>query len=101
MEELDAPTDLPVSSWWGAVKRVIPEFKNDNVSDLAAALTYYAVLSIFPALLVMVSLVGLAGRSVSKSLTDNLGQLAPSSVKDVIADAITELQQSSGGAGLV
>src|SRR3954447_18375834 len=101
MEELAAPTDLSASSWWGAVKRVVPEFKNDNVSDLAAALTYYAVLSIFPALLVVVSLVGLAGTSVSESLIDNLGQLAPSSVRDVIADAIRELKESSGGAGLV
>jgi membrane protein len=101
VDELDTPTDLPVSSWWGAVKRVVPEFKDDDVSDLAAALTYYAVLSIFPALLVMVSLVGLAGSSVSDTLTDNLGQLAPGSVQDVLSRAIDELEEGAGGAGLV
>jgi membrane protein len=101
VDELDAPTDLPVSSWWGAVKRVVPEFKDDDISDLAAALTYYAVLSIFPALLVMVSLVGLAGRSVSETLSTNLGQLAPGSVQQVLAQAIEELEQGAGGAGLV
>lgn len=40
MDELEAPTDLPVSSWWGAVKRVVPEFKDDDISDLAAALSW-------------------------------------------------------------
>ncbi|MEO5876757.1 MAG: YhjD/YihY/BrkB family envelope integrity protein, partial [Streptosporangiaceae bacterium] len=78
-EAPETPTDLPASSWWSAVKRVVPEFQEDNISDLAAALTYYAVLSIFPALLVMVSLVGLAGQSVSDTLIDNVGQLAPAS----------------------
>jgi len=101
VDKLDAPTDLPVSSWWGAVKRVVPEFKDDDVSDLAAALTYYAVLSIFPALLVMVSVVGLAGRSVSQTLTTNIGQLAPGSVQDVLTQAIGELERGAGGAGLV
>src|SRR4029453_8240539 len=50
------PTQLPGGSWWAAVKRTVREFQVDNLSDWAAALTYYSVLSIFPALLVMVSL---------------------------------------------
>ncbi|MGI8333016.1 YihY/virulence factor BrkB family protein [Actinomadura scrupuli] len=99
--EPDSPTDLPAVSWWGAAKRVLSEFKDDDLTDRAAALTYYSVLSIFPALLVVVSLVGLAGRSVSQSLITNVGDLAPGSVKQVITNAITELQRGQGGAGLV
>ena len=57
----ERPTQLSRRSWWAAVKRTVREFQADNLSDWAAALTYYSVLSIFPALLVLVSLVDLAG----------------------------------------
>jgi YihY family inner membrane protein len=98
----ETPTRLPGAYWWGAVKRAVREFRGDNVTDWAAALTYYGVLSIFPAMLVILSVVGLAGRSVSQSLITNIGQLAPSgAVKQVLITAITELQHSHGGAGLV
>jgi YihY family inner membrane protein len=97
----EKPTDLPGTSWWGAVKRSVGEFRRDNVTDWAAALTYYGILSIFPAMLVVVSLVGLAGKSVSQSLITNVGQLAPGAVEQVLTNAITELQRSQGGAGLV
>jgi YihY family inner membrane protein len=95
------PTDLPGTSWWAAVKRSVGEFRRDNVTDWAAALTYYSVLSIFPAMLVVVSLVGLAGSSVSQSLVTNVGQLAPGAVKQVLINGIAELQRSHGGAGVV
>ncbi|HEY0538453.1 MAG TPA: YihY/virulence factor BrkB family protein [Actinoallomurus sp.] len=95
------PTDLPGTSWWAAVKRSVGEFRRDNVTDWAAALTYYSVLSIFPAMLVIVSLVGLAGSAVSRSLVTNVGQLAPGAVKQVLINGIAELQRSHGGAGVV
>jgi YihY family inner membrane protein len=96
----EEPTDLPVSSWWGAVKRVGREFREDNLSDWAATLTYYSVLSIFPAVLVVVSIVGLAGKSVSQGLIDNVGTLAPGAVRDVLTNAITELSRGRGGASV-
>jgi YihY family inner membrane protein len=95
------PTDLPGTSWWAAVRRSVREFQRDNVTDWAAALTYYSVLSIFPAMLVIVSLVGLAGKSVSRSLVTNVGELAPGQVKQILMSAIEELQRSHGGAGVV
>jgi YihY family inner membrane protein len=100
-EAPQSPTDLPGTSWWAAVKRSVGEFRRDNVTDWAAALTYYGVLSIFPAMLVVLSAVGLAGKSVSQSLITNVGQLAPGAVKQVLINAITELQRSHGGAGVV
>ena len=48
MAEPDSPTDLRKRSWWETLKRTVREFREDNLTDWAAALTYYAVLSIFP-----------------------------------------------------
>ncbi|MFC6883838.1 MULTISPECIES: YihY/virulence factor BrkB family protein [Actinomadura] len=96
----EKPTDLGRASWWGAVKRTFGEYKDDNLGDWAAALTYYGVLSIFPALLALVSLIGLAGTSLSQDLIDNLGAAAPGSVKHVLVSALTELQGNRTGAGV-
>src|SRR5207342_3310701 len=73
----ESPTELPKRSWWTAVRRSMKEFSDDNLSDAAAALTYYATLSVFPALLVLVSLVGLTGPDTAQKLVDNLGQVVP------------------------
>ena len=58
----DTPTKLRKRSWFGVLKRTIREFKEDNLTDWAAALTYYAILSIFPALLALVSILGQIGQ---------------------------------------
>jgi YihY family inner membrane protein len=97
----ERPTQLPGGSWWAAVKRTIREFRVDNLSDWAAALTYYSVLSIFPALLVLISLVDLAGPRTIQTLLDNLGQVAPGSVNQILATAIENLQQTRGSAGVL
>jgi membrane protein len=95
------PTQLPGGSWWAAVKRTVREFQVDNLSDRAAALTYYSVLSIFPALLVLISLVDLAGSGTIQTLLDNLGQVVPGSVNQILATAIENLQQTRGSAGVL
>ncbi|MFI9062067.1 YihY/virulence factor BrkB family protein [Streptomyces sp. NPDC053429] len=93
----DEPTDLPGRSWGAVLKRTVREFQKDELADRAAALTYYAVLSLFPALLVLVSLLGVAGKSATQSVLDNLQKLAPGSARDVISNAVRQLQ---GGTGL-
>ncbi|RFS82317.1 YihY/virulence factor BrkB family protein [Actinomadura spongiicola] len=95
------PTDLPAASWGRALKRAAGEFQKDNLSDWAAALTYYSVLSIFPAMLVVVSLVGMAGTSVTQDLISSVGDLAPGSVRSLLVSSINELQGNRGGAGIV
>jgi YihY family inner membrane protein len=100
-ETAERPTELPGRSWWAAVKRTVREFRVDNLSDWAAALTYYGVLSIFPALLVLVSLIDLAGRDTTQTLLDNLGQVAPGSVNQILKTAIQNLQQTRGSAGVL
>ncbi|MFV2175954.1 YihY/virulence factor BrkB family protein [Actinomadura sp. LOL_016] len=93
-------TDLPASGWRAAAGRTVKQFKKDDLTDHAAALTYYAVLSIFPGLLVVVSLVGLAGRSVTDDLISELGGMAPGAVRDLLIGAVRQLQ-GAGGAGVV
>jgi YihY family inner membrane protein len=97
----ERPARPPGGSWWAAVKRTVLEFQADNLSDRAAALTYYSVLSIFPALLVLISLVDLAGPGAIQTLVDNLGQVAPGSVNQILATAIENLQKTRGSAGVL
>jgi membrane protein len=83
------------------LRRTVAEFKDDELADRAAALTYYGVLALFPALLVLVSLLGVAGESATRSVLDNLQQLAPGSARQIISDAVEQLQAGGGGAGSV
>src|SRR5688500_15023386 len=69
----DSPSDLTSRSWRYAVKQAWAEFRRDECTDLAAALTYYAILSMFPALLAMVALLGIVGQDAST--TDTLLEL--------------------------
>jgi membrane protein len=83
------------------LRRTVREFKADNLTDWAAALTYYGILSIFPALLAMVSVLGLIGSSATQPLIDNLGSVAPGPAKDIFTNAIKNLQKSQGAAGIL
>jgi YihY family inner membrane protein len=97
----ERPTELSGGHWMAAIKRVVREYRVDNLSDWAAALTYYGVLSIFPALLVLVAAIGLSGQSTTESLLGNRGDMAPGSVKQVLTTAIRNLQNSQSSAGAV
>jgi membrane protein len=97
----DTPTDLSAKGWFATLKRTVKEFKEDNLTDWAAALTYYGVLSIFPALLALVSILGLAGDSATQPLIDNVGKVAPGPAKDIVTSAIQNLQKSQGAAGVL
>ena len=85
----------------GALKRTVKEFQEDNLTDWAAALTYYSVLAIFPALIVLVSILGLVGESATQPLIDNLGAVAPGPAKDIFTNAIKNLQGDQGAAGVL
>lgn len=96
----DAPTELPKASWFGVLKRTLKEFKNDNISDWAAALTYRGVMAMAPALLVLVSALGLLGKSTTNKLLANVGKLAPGGVHSVLQTMITNVQGKSGAASV-
>ena len=93
------PTEMGGGSWVAAGKRTLGEFGSDQLQDRAAALTYYAVLSIFPGLLVVISLLGLLGKSATQPLITNLTQAAPTSVRQIISNAVGNLQHGHGAAG--
>jgi membrane protein len=97
----DEPTDLGGRGWWRALKRTVGEFREDNLTDWAAALTYYGVLAIFPALIVLVSILGLIGESATQPLIDNLGAVAPGPAKEIFTSAIENLQGDRGAAGVL
>jgi membrane protein len=88
-------------SWWGVLKRTVTEFRADNVTDWAAALTYYGVLSIFPALIALISVVGLLGSSATSSLLDNLRAFTPGPAKDILTNAVTGLSRSQSSSGIL
>lgn len=95
----DKLSDLSDASWRGVLKRSIRGFKDDNLSDWAAALTYRGVLTLAPALLVLVSALGLLGHSTTTSLLDNVGQLTPGGVRNVLQQVVTSVQNRNS-AGL-
>jgi len=97
----DTPTELRRSSWPGVFKRTVREFKEDNLTDWAAALTYYGILAIFPAILAFVSILGLIGSSATQPLLDNLGKVAPGPAQQIFTSAIQNLQKSQGAAGVL
>lgn len=94
----EEPTQLPKRSWRAVLTGVVREFQDDELTDRAAALTYYGVLSLFPTLLVLVSLLGVVGKSAIDSLLKNLEDLAPGSARDIIGDAVKQLE-GRGGVG--
>jgi membrane protein len=91
--------DLSDSSWRGVLKRSLKEYRNDNLSDWAAALTYRSVLTLAPAMLIFVSILGLLGKSTTDKLVANIGTLAPGGVRSTLQQIIDSVQ-SRNSAGL-
>ncbi|MER5431314.1 YihY/virulence factor BrkB family protein [Streptomyces sp. NPDC002588] len=96
----DKPTDLPRRSWGAVLKGTLKEFKKDELADRAAALTYYSILAVFPALLALVSLLGVVGQSATQAVLDNIQKLAPGAAQDVLRSAVQQMQ-GKGGLGSV
>jgi membrane protein len=97
----DTPSELDKGGIWAAIKRSVREFKEDDLTDWAAALTYYGILAIFPAILALVSILGLMGSGTTQTLIDNLGQVAPGPAQDIFTSAIENLQKNQGAAGIM
>jgi membrane protein len=93
-------TDLSKGSWLDALKRARKGFKEDKLTDWAAALTYYGVLAIFPALLVVVSVLGLIGESVTDELIQNLEDVAPGPAQEIFTNAIRNLEDAGSASGI-
>ena len=100
----DTPAEVSKRSWKYIVKRTLSEFGTDQCTDIAASLTYYAVLSLFPALIALVSLLGVfgQGRQSADTLLTILASVAPADALDVIREPIEQFSTSpSAGFALV
>src|SRR3954447_19465552 len=96
------PDDIPAPGWRAVLRRTVKEAQNDNLTDWAAALTYYALLALLPALVVLVALVGLFGQypQTTNNLIDVLKQIGVSKdVRNIFSKTLTDLVQHKGGAG--
>jgi len=97
----DSPVKLTKPSWKYIARKTLREFSDDQCTDLAAALTYYSVLALFPALLALVSLLGLVGqRGKTDELVGVLSDMGAGSVADTIKGPLQQLTENSS-AGLV
>jgi membrane protein len=95
------PNDMTLRAWWHALRDAAKSFQEKSLTDAAAALTYYSVLSIFPGLIVLVSLLGVVG---SQESVDGLLRIAEdlgsSSAVDTLESPIQNIVDNSGGAGV-
>jgi membrane protein len=100
---ISSPAALPRESWGDTLKRTVREFREDKLNHWAAALTYYSVLSLFPALLVLVSLLGIFGdpERVTKVLTDTVAELGPATAASTFQRPIESITNNRGGAGVM
>jgi membrane protein len=96
------PKGVPrTTGLWPTLKRTVQEFQEDNLTDWAATLTYYGLLALFPALIVLVSLVGLLGdpQSTTGTLTDIVTKIGPDSAASTFAGPIRQVTESRSTAG--
>jgi membrane protein len=98
--EPSTPTQIPAAGRREILKRSAQQFKQDGVTDRAAALTYYGVLAIFPGLLVLVSILGLAGRSTTQRFLNNIDDLAPGGVNSFMRSVVDQVQGRAGTASV-
>jgi membrane protein len=92
----------PNTGWWATLKRTAAEFQEDNLSDWAAALTYYGLLSLFPALIAMVSLLGLFGdpKSMTATITEIVTEIGPKSAADTFSGPVESIASNQSAAGV-
>ena len=91
------------TSLFATLKRTITEFSEDNLSDWAAALTYYGLLALFPALIALVGLIGLVGdpASTTKTITQIVTKIGPSSAAQTFAGPIHSITSHKSTAGIM
>lgn len=96
----DSPSEVPAAGWVAIVKRAFKQFKHDNVTDFAAALTYFGILAIFPFILALVSVLGLLGKSQTDQVVKNISAIAPGAITNVLNSIIGQVQGKASAAGI-
>jgi len=96
----DSPTELKGKGLFAAIKRTFKQFSEDNISDWAAALTYYGVLSIFPGVLVLVSVLGMLSSNGQQTVQNTVKEVAPNQQLQSLVQTVLSQVQDPGKAGL-
>jgi membrane protein len=93
--------DLPNGSWKRIAKRTFDQYRADGITNLAAALTYRSVLSLFPGLIAFVALLGLVGQypQTFNAVLQIAGSIAPQSTIQTISGPVRQVITNKGGAG--
>lgn len=100
----DSLGDIEKPSWKHTLKRAAAEFSQDQLTDRAAALTYYAVLSVFPAIIALVSILGLLGQgqATTDAIIDLVGENLPEETSGQLESVIATITENQGaGLGLI
>src|SRR5437764_4962326 len=98
----DHPLELSHRSWLAILKRTVKEFQDDNLTDWAAALTYYGVMSLFPMLIALVSVLGLFGSANSvTSLINSLNAVGLGSIAKSINTPLNDVVAHRSSAGIL
>jgi len=94
----DSPDDIAKPTWGYALRKTVREFMADECTDLAAALTYYSVLALFPGAIAMLSLVSLVGQQQQTvdTLLQILRDIGASSAADTLEPTLTDLAGNQG-----
>jgi len=94
--------EAPKTGLFATLKRTLTEFQEDNLSDWAAALTYYGLLALFPALIAMVSLIGIFGdpKTTTGTLTEIIEEIGPASASETFQGPIESIVDNRSAAGL-
>jgi len=96
----DSPAKLRGAGLFAALRRTFKQYSQDNLADWSAALTYYGVLSIFPGLLVIVSLLGMLSHDGQKTVQDAAHQLAPNPQLQNLVNTVLGQVKDPGKAGI-
>ncbi|MFD8389091.1 YihY/virulence factor BrkB family protein [Streptomyces sp. NPDC059680] len=94
-------TGSRMGQWWAALRRTPVAIWNDDVTDWAAALTYYAVLALFPVLLVLLSVLGLTMPTAQPEVIDRLTRVAPAASRGLLRSALEQMAGQSSAAWLL
>lgn len=95
----EKPTDIPWRGWRQIVKRAWAENKADNLPIIAGGVAFFGFLSIFPALIALISIYGLVAspETVARQV-EKLSTQLPKEAAGLIEDQLTAIVQNSGSA---
>ena len=95
-EYADRPREIPWRGWWQVLKRVWAELGNDRISIVAAGIAYYTLLSLFPAIAILIMLYGLvADTETVRQQVGNFGGVLPEEAYGILREQLERLARTT------